>query len=118
MNILILVDENIPIITVEALRLMGHDVLDLRGTEQQGIPDYVIWQLAQKEKRLLITTDKGFAQYRHSSHYGVLIVRIRQPSGQKVHMRVMHAINQFESEEWSGLLVITRDEVQSVWRSR
>ena len=30
----ILVDENIPNITVHGLRAMGHDVLDIRGTER------------------------------------------------------------------------------------
>ena len=28
----ILVDENIPLISVDQLRRMGHDVLDIRGT--------------------------------------------------------------------------------------
>jgi len=35
----ILVDENIPSITVNELRTLGHDVLDVRGTPQQGMED-------------------------------------------------------------------------------
>jgi predicted nuclease of predicted toxin-antitoxin system len=118
MNILILVDENIPQMTVAALGSMGHDVLDIRGAEREGISDDVIWELAQREGRLLITTDKAFAQYRNESHYGVLIVRLRQPNRSKIHTRVLQAISQFGLEEWPGLLVIMRDEVQSIWRSR
>ena len=58
----ILVDENIPSITVHELRSLGHDVLDVRGTPQQGIEDADLWRLAQLQGRLLITTDKGFAE--------------------------------------------------------
>lgn len=43
----IFVDENSPIITVEALRHAHHDVKDVRGTKEEGISDDVIWQLAQ-----------------------------------------------------------------------
>ena len=56
----ILVDENIPNITVTALRTAGHDVLDIRGTPRQGIVDEELWALAQTEERMLVTTDKGF----------------------------------------------------------
>ena len=57
----IFADENIPLMTVEALRALGHDVLDIRGTVDEGMPDDNIWEKAQREKRMLITTDKGFA---------------------------------------------------------
>ena len=43
----ILVDENIPNITVHELRAMGHDVLDIRGTERQGMFDDELWPFAQ-----------------------------------------------------------------------
>ena len=33
----ILVDENIPAITVEALQELGHDVLDIRGTPKEDL---------------------------------------------------------------------------------
>jgi RNA:NAD 2'-phosphotransferase (TPT1/KptA family) len=47
----VLVDENIPLITVEELRLKGFDVIDIRGSAEQGITDEVLWQKAQQEKR-------------------------------------------------------------------
>ena len=58
----IFVDENIPSRTVEELRRLGHDVLDIRGTADQGMDDDVLWARVFNEGRLLITTDKGFAQ--------------------------------------------------------
>ena len=42
----ILVDENIPLISVKALREQGHDVLDIRGTSDQGLVDKLLWELS------------------------------------------------------------------------
>ena len=110
------VDENIPTMTVRALRDMGHDVWDVRGTNDEGTSDQALWQKAQREKRLLITTDRGFVQHRAESHQGVLIVLLRQPDRWKIHRRVMQAMTTFGEEEWPGLLVVMRDAVRSVWQ--
>ncbi len=111
----VLVDENIPLMTVQTLRERGFDVLDIRGTADEGVEDEVLWEKIQSEGRLLITTDKGFTQYRDRVHQGILIVRLRQPNRHKIHSRVMRAINQFPEEKWPGLLVVMRDVAQSIW---
>jgi predicted nuclease of predicted toxin-antitoxin system len=113
----VLVDENIPNITVHELRALGHDVLDIRGTERQGMFDDELWSLAQIEQRLLVTTDKGFSDHRDEEHCGVLVVRLRQPNEQRIHTRVMAAFRQFGEHDWPGLLVVMRDAVQSVRRA-
>jgi predicted nuclease of predicted toxin-antitoxin system len=112
----IAVDENIPASTVAELREQGHDVLDIRGTADQGMADDAIWQKALAEQRLLITTDKGFAEHRDEAHYGILIVRLNQPTGLKIHHRVMQGLKRYPA--WSGLLVVMRDTFQSCWKSR
>ena len=114
----ILVDEHIPLMTVQELRVLGHDVRDIRGTPDQELQDDALWLMAQREERLLITTDKGFTQYRAISHYGVLIVRLRRPNRHKIHQRIMQALRQFRDIEWPGLLVAMRDFAQSTWRVR
>ena len=113
----ILVDENIPLMTVRALRGLGHDVLDIRQTADKGMKDEPLWEMAQRDSRMVITTDKGFTKYREESHHGILIVRLRQPNRGKIHERIMHAIAQFPPKEWPGLLVVTRAKVQSIWRA-
>ena len=111
-----MVDENIPHMTVLMLRELGHDVFDIRRTPDQGMPDENLWELVQRERRLLITTDKGFTQHRYSAHHGILIIRLRQPNRNRIHERVMQAVTQFRDEEWPGLVVVMRDTVQSIWR--
>jgi predicted nuclease of predicted toxin-antitoxin system len=112
----ILVDENIPSRTVGELRGLGHDVLDIRGSPEQRMDDDLLWARLLREQRLLITTDKGFAQHRQESHHGMLIVRLRQPNEAKIHERVMRAVSQYAEADWPGLLVVMRDTIQSVSR--
>jgi predicted nuclease of predicted toxin-antitoxin system len=109
----ILVDEDIPRMTVEALRSAGHDVTDVRGSSLQGSADSDIWALAVSDSRLLITTDKGFSQYRAGGHHGILVVRLRQPNRHKIHGAVMSAVARFE-EKWTNLFVVVRDRTVSV----
>lgn len=114
----IFVDEHIPLMTVQALRMLGHDVRGIRGTPDQGMQDDALWEMAQQEERLLMTTDKGFTQYRAVPHHGVLIIRLRRPNRRKIHQRIMQALRQFSDRDWPGLLVVMRDVAQSTWRVR
>lgn len=113
----ILVDENIPRITVDRLRALGHDVKDIRGTGEQGLADSSLWEVALRERRLLITTDKGFTAYRAAIHSGILIVRLRQPNRMKIDQSVMLAIERFAESNWPGLIVVIRDATMSTSRS-
>ena len=113
----ILVDENIPRITVNRLIELGHDVKDIRGTPDQGLGDPGLWSVAMTEGRLLITTDKGFTENRASAHQGILIVRLRQPNRMKIHQSVLNAMARFPDAEWPSLLVVMRDAMMSTSRS-
>lgn len=114
----ILVDEHIPLATVRTLRLLGHDVVDIRGTDLEGLDDDRLWELAQSQRRILITTDKGFARRRHLPHAGTLIVRLRQPNAHKLERRITSAISQFTEEEWQNTTLTVRDTARSVWRPK
>lgn len=114
----ILVDENIPSMTVEALRNLGYDIQDIRGTPEEGMPDGELWPKCQAESRLLITTDKGFSKHRNEPHHGILIVGLKKPNRNKIHQRVMQAINKFDEDDWKGMLVMMRDSIQAVWKSK
>jgi len=113
----IFADENIPLVTVKELRAKGFDVADIRGTSEQGMPDEELWLKVQEEKRLLITTDKGFSKHREEAHCGILIIRLRQPTRQKIHQRAMQALAKYSEEQWVGLTVVMRDTFQSSWKA-
>lgn len=111
----ILVDENIPLMTVRALRDLGHDVLDIRATSDKGATDDEVWQIAQQDRRLLVTTDRGFASHRQEEHAGILIVALRQPNRLKIHRRIIGAMEDLSPQRWPGLLIVMRDRTQSRW---
>jgi hypothetical protein len=67
--------------------------------------------------RLLISTDRGFTEYRKAKHHGILIVRLRQPNRTRIDRGVMLALERFQETEWPGLLVVVRDSTLSVSRS-
>lgn len=114
----IFVDENIPLITARELRGLGHDVLDIRGTEHEGLSDEEIWEIAQDEERILITTDVGFINKQQEKHYGIIVVRLKKPNRLKIHKRIMRAISLFKEEEWPCLTVIMRDTLYSIRRAK
>ena len=115
---LVLVDENIPLMTVTALRSAGHDVRDIRSSELQGLNDDDLWRLAQEGRRLLITTDKGFVRFRDDAHNGILIILLRQPNRKTIHDRILLAMTQHPADRWPGMVVVMRDSVKSVSKSR
>jgi predicted nuclease of predicted toxin-antitoxin system len=45
----IFVDENIPLMTIQALRDLGYDVLDIRRTVDQGMTDDALWEMVQRK---------------------------------------------------------------------
>jgi len=92
-------------------------VKDVRGTSDLGVPDSDLWALALAESRALVTTDKGFTEYRAVPHHGILIVRLRQPNRRKIHHAVMHVIERFPDAEWPSLLVVVRDTTMSTSRA-
>ncbi len=100
--------------TVRALCDLGHDVRDIRCTEYKGSDDGVLWEIAQKEARLLVTTDMGFTQHREERHHGILIVRLKQQNRRKIHERVLKGMSQ--TKGWAGLLVVVQERCQRVWQ--
>lgn len=114
----IIVDENIPLITVNGLRELGHDVMDIRGTELEGIPDRELWNIVKKEGRLLITTDKGFMQNRYEKHHGILIIRLKQPNRSKINQKALKGITLFSEKEWPLKTVVMQDLFHSVWKNK
>ncbi|MHC4865860.1 MAG: DUF5615 family PIN-like protein [Planctomycetota bacterium] len=48
----ILVDVNIPRRASQGLSELDHDVLDIRGTKEEGLPDELLWKKALDEERV------------------------------------------------------------------
>jgi predicted nuclease of predicted toxin-antitoxin system len=72
-------NENLFDPVINYLRSIGHDVLSLREAGLSGIPDDEVFQLACKDKYVIITMDKDFSRmFRFSpeSCGGIIVVKI------------------------------------------
>ena len=79
-----LLDENFPKSAEKLLTDLGHQVIDIRGTELQGIDDFRLFEVAQENRADLLTTDRDFhhtVPLRYSDHHGVIFPIYKQING-------------------------------------
>ncbi|MBI3293055.1 MAG: DUF5615 family PIN-like protein [Elusimicrobia bacterium] len=77
-----LVDENVAHSTVQFLRLLGHDVLDVKEEHWFGLPDDKLVRIARREQRIILTLDKDFGNilvFPPKQAVGVLLIDLRNP---------------------------------------
>jgi predicted nuclease of predicted toxin-antitoxin system len=74
-----LADENIFVPMVEALRKLGYDVFDIKEQQLIGTDDPVIYEMAVKRNRVLLTMDKDFSniiKYPPGNHPGIIVLKL------------------------------------------
>ena len=72
------VDEDLPRSVAQLLREHGYDALTVVDQQMSGWKDQDIWRAVQREKRFLVTADKGFADIRKNppgQHSGIMLLR-------------------------------------------
>lgn len=72
------VDEDLPTAIVHLLRKHNYEALSVLEQKMGGMKDPALWQAIQRERRFLVTADKGFGDirlYPPGSHAGVLLLR-------------------------------------------
>jgi len=109
-----LADENMPGPAVAALRASGHDVLWIRESTP-GASDAAVLELAQRDRRVLVTADTDFGELAFHSglpaQCGVVLVRLdwAEPDGDN--RAVATALS--SRDDWSGVFaVVERDRVR------
>jgi Domain of unknown function (DUF5615) len=104
-------DENLPVELLDDLRAAGHDADGLRDEGLIGAPDNVVLDLARRERRVLLTLDKGIADvraYPPESHAGIVLFRPPAAGrGTTLLFVRRHLASLFERELTGRLLVIT-----------
>lgn len=70
-----LLDENIPLAAAALLHDQGHESMDIRGSELERLTDVALFDYAQKNQGILLTTDRDFfhtVPHLYSEHHGVI----------------------------------------------
>jgi hypothetical protein len=82
----ILVDDNIPRMTVNRLRELGHDVKDIRRTGDKGLTDAELWDVALRERRLPgQQPTRGSTEYRAAFHHASSLFGCASRTVAKIH---------------------------------
>jgi len=103
-------DENLPVRLAVELERHGYRVDTVPDEGMQGRQDEEVWSAAQSDGRFFITQDLDFSDTRRfqpGTHYGVLLVRLREPSAQALLEKVCAVAGEIGS--WQGCFVVLTD---------
>ena len=106
------IDENLPAALVGLLTKAGHEVDSVPQEGLAGQRDPDIWQATQTAGRFLITQDLDFSdirQYQPSTHHGLLVVRLGEPSRRALIERVRLLFATEPVETWHRCFVVATD---------
>lgn len=106
----LIVDENLPRDLAPALRQLGYAVKDVRDYNLRGRPDDEIYEFAQREQAVLISSDLGFAdivRFPLGTHHGIIVVRLPNelPADLRVR-RIVQALTELRGISLQGSLAI------------
>ena len=95
-----LLDENFPLSIIPFLREQGHGVFSIVDMGLSSSPDETVFECAQHRHAVLLTTDKDFFHtipFHYPSHFGVVVISLRQPNRQAILSRLKWFLSQLPS---------------------
>lgn len=99
----LLANENVPRLTVEALRTAGHDLIWAR-TDMAGSSDEEVLARATTEGRILLTHDKDFGVLAFHAGLpatcGIILIRLGKADPDRVVTRTVEAVA--SRSDWAG----------------
>lgn len=105
-------DENMPFRLAGILTDLRHQTDTVPQESLAGRNDTEIWEAAQKAGKFLITQDLDFSDVRRfipGTHYGLLLVRLRDPGREAVVQRVQAVFQTEDVESWEGCFVVVTE---------
>ena len=109
----LLLDENFPKAATGIVQSAGHEVLDFRGTADEGIDDEAVFRKAKDLGAILLTTDRDFFHtipHLHDTHYGVIVIALRQPCRAAILLRLEWALSQIAEADIASRVFQLRDK--------
>jgi predicted nuclease of predicted toxin-antitoxin system len=105
-------DENLPSSLADALAQLGHNADSVQQEGLQGSPDPEVWAAAQAAQRFLVTQDLDFSnvqQFTPGTHYGILLIRLRNPSRRALTIFIESVFKTEDVERWARCFVVATD---------
>lgn len=105
-------DENFPRSASDLLSSFNHESTDIRGTRDQGADDRKIFDLAQKQRAVFLTTDRDFFHtipHLYEHHFGVIVIALRQPNRQNILHKLEWFLQHFGNTDIENKIFQLRD---------
>ncbi|HEX9385701.1 MAG TPA: DUF5615 family PIN-like protein [Anaerolineales bacterium] len=106
------IDENLPVEAAHILQQAEHNVETVHSKEINGINDLRLSELCQKENRILVTLDIGFADiraYPPSDFPGLVVIRSKRQERPSILAIIQKLIVMFKEEDVMGKLWIVEE---------
>ncbi len=106
-------DENFPKAATTLLQNMGHEVLDVRGSEREGLPDAEIFAVAQCSRAIFLTTDRDFFHtipHLHQKHAGIIVIALKQPNRHAILQKLSWILNRLKPPDFENRSIQLRDQ--------
>jgi predicted nuclease of predicted toxin-antitoxin system len=113
-------DENFPKAAGKLLRKHGHEWIDIRGTDQEGSDDRTIFDDAQRQEAVFLTTDRDFfhtVPHLGDPHCGVVVIALRQPNRDNILDRLKWFLDHFGDADLKNRAFELRDRTYVVFPS-
>ncbi len=111
-------DENFPKAGEDLLLSRGHSVVDIRGTNAEGACDNEIFERAQRERAVFLSTDRDFFHtipHLYPKHFGIVVIALRQPNRKKILSRLSWFLDHYKEEPLAGKAYLLRDRTYSIF---
>ncbi len=108
-----MLDENFPKAAVVLLRGAGHEVFDIRGTDDEGMEDDALFRKTQEAGAVLLTTDRDFfhtVPHLHDLHCGVVVIALRQPNRAAILSRLEWMLSNIAEGDFPNRVFQLRDK--------
>jgi len=105
----ILVDENLYAPVAKMLEALGHDILDLKKDGLRGLTNGEVYNICQRENRILLTMDRDFGNillYPPESTPGVIVVSLGRLSVNRALDLLSSFFAQYTEEQIRGRIII------------
>ena len=86
-------------------------------TEQEGSDDIAIFEMAQKNNAIFLTTDKDFFHtipYLFEHHHGIIVIILRQPNRRDIINKLLFALDNLDLRNIESKVILLRDNDYSI----
>lgn len=108
-NVKFLLDENVSYNLKKLLASKGYDVITVQELNKRGVRNSELQEIARKKKRILITYDKDFIEFKQLTDNYLILINIHPLVDENVLPNLEKFLNSFSFEKLTDFIVILEE---------